>query len=69
VRFGLRAGICRKSAVAERDRLAAFGIRVGARRLSDAATCLAMLGLTKAPSIAAEQAEVPNGGQIFPRRC
>ena len=55
--------------MAERDRLAAFGIRVGARRLSDAATCLAMLGLTKAPSIAAEQAEVPNGGQIFPRRC
>jgi hypothetical protein len=59
VRFGLRAGICRKSAVAEHDRLAAFGIR-------DAATCLAMLGLTEAASIAAEQAEVPNGGQIFP---
>ena len=48
--------------MAERDRLAAFGIR-------DAATCLAMLGLTEAASIAAEQAEVPNSGQIFPRRC
>ncbi|GAB2892396.1 hypothetical protein GCM10022245_29570 [Streptomyces mayteni] len=36
----------------------AFAIRVGARRLSDAAVCLATLGMTEAAAVAAEQARL-----------
>ncbi|WP_030158736.1 hypothetical protein [Streptomyces sp. NRRL S-244] len=40
-----------------RTLLTVFGVRVGARRLGDAAACLAALGLGEAAAIATEQAE------------
>jgi hypothetical protein len=43
--------------------LAYFAIRVGARRLADAAACLASLGLTTAAAIATEQARLVGGLQ------
>ncbi|KXF77832.1 hypothetical protein ATN84_09875 [Paramesorhizobium deserti] len=41
-----------------RGHLIYFAVRVGARRLADAATCLAQIGQTQAASIASEQAEL-----------
>ncbi|WP_314614689.1 hypothetical protein [Streptomyces stackebrandtii] len=41
-----------------RTLLTAFGVRVGARRLNDAATCLEELGLSHAASIAQRQARL-----------
>ncbi|WP_328929618.1 hypothetical protein OG429_36960 [Streptomyces sp. NBC_00190] len=41
-----------------RTMLTAFGVRVGARRLSDAALCLDLLGLPQAASIAQHQARI-----------
>ena len=41
-----------------RTLLTAFGVRVGARRLNDASTCLAELGLSQAASIAQGQARI-----------
>ncbi|MFC4565179.1 hypothetical protein ACFO4E_25260 [Nocardiopsis mangrovi] len=38
-----------------RDLLAAFGVRLGARRLGDAAHCLSLLGLERSAAEAAEQ--------------
>ncbi|MFI5671687.1 hypothetical protein [Streptomyces sp. NPDC051704] len=49
-RGGLEPGV--------RTLLTAFGVRVGARRLGDAARCLAVLGLGEAAAIATEQAEI-----------
>ncbi|MEU3051568.1 hypothetical protein ABZ705_34710 [Streptomyces sp. NPDC006984] len=46
-----------------RTLLTAFGVRVGARRLNDAATCLAELGLSRAASIAQCQARILGGLQ------
>lgn len=43
--------------------LAHFAIRVGARRLSDAAHCLESLGLSGAASVAAGQARLVGGLQ------
>jgi hypothetical protein len=40
-----------------------FSIRVGARRLSDAAACLSRLGLPEAADIAARQARLVGGLQ------
>lgn len=42
----------------QHDHLAYFAIRVGARRLSDAAACLAFIGENTAASIAGEQARL-----------
>ncbi|MFJ3610830.1 hypothetical protein [Streptomyces hydrogenans] len=41
-----------------RTLLTAFGVRVGARRLNDAATCLEELGLSHAASLAQRQARI-----------
>ncbi|WP_420962329.1 hypothetical protein [Brucella sp. IR073] len=41
-----------------RGHLIHFAIRVGARRLADAATCLARIGKTEAATIASEQAQL-----------
>ncbi|MGW6980021.1 hypothetical protein ACWGE1_11320 [Streptomyces sp. NPDC054932] len=41
-----------------RTLLTMFAVRVGARRLSDAATCLAALGLAGPAAVAVEQAEI-----------
>ncbi|MCE7004023.1 hypothetical protein LWC34_14455 [Kibdelosporangium philippinense] len=41
-----------------RDVLAVFGIRLGARRLADASTCLRMLGLIDAAEVMDEQARL-----------
>ncbi|MER5784129.1 hypothetical protein ABT104_20795 [Streptomyces mobaraensis] len=41
-----------------RTLLAEFGVRVGVRRLADAATCLAALGLTEAAAVADRQARL-----------
>lgn len=46
-----------------RTLLTAFGVRVGARRLNDAATCLQELGLSHAASIAQRQARILGGLQ------
>ncbi|MFG2298980.1 hypothetical protein [Streptomyces sp. NPDC048603] len=46
-----------------RTLLTAFGVRVGARRLNDAATCLEELGLSHAASIAQRQARILGGLQ------
>ncbi|MFE2430285.1 hypothetical protein ACFXJ5_26490 [Streptomyces sp. NPDC059373] len=46
-----------------RTMLQVFSIRVGARRLSDAAACLSMLGLPKAAALAATQARIIGGLQ------
>ncbi|MCZ0983270.1 hypothetical protein O1L60_41230 [Streptomyces diastatochromogenes] len=46
-----------------RTLLTAFGVRVGARRLNDAATCLAELGLSHAASLAQGQARILGGLQ------
>ncbi|MFE2146270.1 hypothetical protein ACFXA3_31850 [Streptomyces sp. NPDC059456] len=50
---------------AVRHLLTAFGVRVGARRLGDAAACLAHLGLDEAAAIAADQARLV-GSLQFP---
>ena len=42
----------------QHDHLGYFAIRVGARRLADAATCLAFIGENKAADIAGEQARL-----------
>jgi hypothetical protein len=42
----------------QHDHLACFAIRVGARRLADAAACLEFIGQDKAAGIAGEQAQV-----------
>ncbi|MFC4007858.1 hypothetical protein ACFOY2_11530 [Nonomuraea purpurea] len=55
VEQGLDAGV--------RDLLTYFGVRVGARRLADAAACLELLGLDEAASVAAGQARVLGGLQ------
>jgi hypothetical protein len=47
----------------QRGHLAYFAIRVGARRLSDAAACLAFIGENTAASIAGEQARLVGGMQ------
>ncbi|MCB5167015.1 hypothetical protein LG634_19500 [Streptomyces bambusae] len=46
-----------------RTLLTAFGVRVGARRLNDAATCLHELGLSHAASLAQGQARILGGLQ------
>ncbi|WTW99137.1 hypothetical protein OG216_39920 [Streptomycetaceae bacterium NBC_01309] len=46
-----------------RTLLEVFGVRVGARRLADAAECLARLGLADAAAIAATQAGIVGGLQ------
>lgn len=46
-----------------RDFLASFAVRVGARRLGDAASCLAGLGLTEAAAVAAGQSRILGGLQ------
>lgn len=46
-----------------RDLLGAFGIRVGARRLADASTSLARLGLERAAAVAPAQARIVGGLQ------
>ncbi|MGN9839033.1 hypothetical protein ACTMTI_13020 [Nonomuraea sp. H19] len=46
-----------------RGLLTHFGVRVGARRLADAASCLELLGLAEAASVAAGQARVVGGLQ------
>ncbi|MFB7618330.1 hypothetical protein [Kitasatospora sp. NPDC056181] len=46
-----------------RTLLTAFGLRAGARRLNDAATCLGELGLSHAASIAQRQARILGGLQ------
>lgn len=56
VEAGLDAGV--------RGLLAAFGIRVGARRLSDAAACLESLGLSGAAAAAAEVSLAVGGLQL-----
>ncbi|MCT2588661.1 hypothetical protein LHJ74_01670 [Streptomyces sp. N2-109] len=50
VRRGLSPGV--------RSLLQVFGVRVGARRLSDAAVCLASLGLPEPAAVAADQARI-----------
>ncbi|XVQ08161.1 hypothetical protein ACQP1W_37195 [Spirillospora sp. CA-255316] len=55
VRRGLAPGV--------RALLAGFGVRVGARRLGDAASCLTMLGLDGAAAVAAGQARILGGLQ------
>ena len=42
----------------QHDHLCYFAIRVGARRLADAAACLALIGEDKAAGIAGEQARL-----------
>ncbi|MFI8266633.1 hypothetical protein [Streptomyces sp. NPDC085665] len=46
-----------------RTLLTAFGVRVGARRLSDAASCLEEIGLPDAASVARHQARILGGLQ------
>ncbi|MFJ9518613.1 hypothetical protein ACIRPK_10145 [Kitasatospora sp. NPDC101801] len=46
-----------------RTLLTAFGVRVGARRLNDAANCLAELGLSEASAVAQGQARILGGLQ------
>lgn len=48
-----------------RTLLTAFGVRAGARRLSDAATCLSVLGCTDAAEIAARQAQIVGSLQFL----
>lgn len=45
--------------------LTAFGVRAGARRLSDAATCLSALGRTDAADIAMKQAQIVGSLQFL----
>lgn len=47
-----------------RGLLASFGVRLGARRLNDAAACLAQLGLTRPAAVAADQARIIGSLQL-----